>query len=85
MSVCIQLDYILTASEFYSTLLFAGHETTATTLTWIMYELANHPEDQARVREEIRAKRLKIAANGQLDFTSTDLESFTFTNAVIKV
>ncbi|KAF5314441.1 hypothetical protein D9619_011872 [Psilocybe cf. subviscida] len=67
-----------------TTLLFAGHETTATTLTWIMYELANNPEDQARVREEIRTKRQKIAANGQLDFTSTDLESFTFTNAVIK-
>ncbi|KAF8176080.1 cytochrome P450 [Pholiota molesta] len=67
-----------------TTLLFAGHETTATTLTWIMYELAKHPEDQARVREEVQTKRLKITANGQRDFTATDLESMTFTNAVIK-
>uniref|UniRef100_A0A8H7XN92 Cytochrome P450 n=1 Tax=Psilocybe cubensis TaxID=181762 RepID=A0A8H7XN92_PSICU len=68
-----------------TTLLFAGHETTATTLTWIMYELARHPEDQERVREEIRTKRQKVTANGQKDFTSTDLESFTFTNACIKI
>jgi cytochrome P450 len=50
-----------------------------------MYELAKHPEDQARVREEVQTKRLKITANGQRDFTATDLESMTFTNAVIKV
>ena len=50
-----------------------------------MYELANHPADQERVREEVKAKRAKITAQGQRDFTSTDLESLTFTNAVIKV
>lgn len=50
-----------------------------------MYELAKHPEDQVRVREEVKTKRLKITANGQRDFTATDLESMTFTNAVIKV
>ncbi|KDR78664.1 hypothetical protein GALMADRAFT_137685 [Galerina marginata CBS 339.88] len=64
-----------------TTLLFAGHDTTATTLTWIMYELANHPEDQASVRHEVKTKRVKLSGNGQRDFTSTDLESMTFTNA----
>ncbi|THH17464.1 hypothetical protein EW146_g3349 [Bondarzewia mesenterica] len=67
-----------------TTLLFAGHETTACTLTWLVYELAHHPEHQTRVREEVNAKRSKITSNGQKDFTATDLENLPFTNAVIK-
>lgn len=67
-----------------TTLLFAGHETTATTLTWMIYELAHHPADQQRVREEIQRKRAQITALGQDDFTATDLENMQFTNAVIK-
>jgi len=35
------------------TLLVAGHETTATTLAWIFYELHRHPQALARAREEI--------------------------------
>ncbi len=35
------------------TLLVAGHETTATTLAWIFYELHRHPEMLARLRAEI--------------------------------
>jgi len=35
------------------TLLIAGHETSATTLAWIFYELHRHPEVLARLRAEI--------------------------------
>jgi cytochrome P450 len=35
------------------TLLVAGHETTATTLSWIFYELHRHPETLRLAREEI--------------------------------
>ncbi|KAF7979342.1 hypothetical protein HWV62_42767 [Athelia sp. TMB] len=58
--------------------------TTACTLTWLMYELAHHPEDQTRIRNEVNAKRAKFSANGQDDFTITDLETLPFTNACIK-
>ncbi len=34
-------------------LLFAGHETTASTLTWVWYELSQHPEIEQRLWEEI--------------------------------
>ncbi|KAF9477686.1 cytochrome P450 [Pholiota conissans] len=68
-----------------TTLLFAGHETTANSLSWILYELARHPDDQVRVREEIRTKRIEITAKGQADFALNELESLTFTSAVIKV
>ncbi|XP_038066913.1 cytochrome P450 4F4-like isoform X2 [Patiria miniata] len=35
------------------TFLFEGHDTTASSLTWILYFLALYPEHQARVQEEI--------------------------------
>ncbi|MGH3661437.1 MAG: cytochrome P450 [Micromonosporaceae bacterium] len=37
------------------TLLLAGHETTASTLSWTFYLLDQHPEAQRRVAEEARA------------------------------
>ena len=35
------------------TLLFAGHETTATALCWLFYWIHYHPEIEAKLREEI--------------------------------
>lgn len=37
------------------TLLFAGHETTATALAWALYELGRHPDLLARSREAARS------------------------------
>jgi cytochrome P450 len=37
------------------TLLVAGHETTATALSWAMERLVRHPEKLARLRDEVRA------------------------------
>ncbi|KAF2969102.1 hypothetical protein GQX73_g4470 [Xylaria multiplex] len=37
------------------TFLAAGHETTATALTWAVYALSKNPEMQAKLRDEIRA------------------------------
>lgn len=36
-----------------SQIVFAGHETTATTLTWLLYELARHPHVEAQLRAEL--------------------------------
>ncbi|MGA2134416.1 MAG: cytochrome P450 [Bryobacteraceae bacterium] len=36
------------------TLLLAGHETTANTLAWTLYLLAQHPEEQMRLENEVR-------------------------------
>ena len=34
-------------------LIFAGHETTATTLTWVFYLLSQHPEAEAKLHAEL--------------------------------
>lgn len=44
-------------------LLFAGHETTTSMLTWLCVELARHPE----VLEKARVEQLQLASKGELD------------------
>ncbi|KAK0470301.1 cytochrome P450 [Desarmillaria tabescens] len=65
-----------------ATLTLAGHETTASTLTWCLFELCNHPEQQDRIRAEIAKVRSRYATKGEL--TSTDYDGMPFMNAVIK-
>ena len=67
------------------TLTLAGHETTSSTLTFLLSELAKHPEYQARMREEIRAARVRVIERGDPAFTIDDLDSLTLTVNVIKV
>lgn len=68
-----------------STILLAGHETSATTLCWVLLELARHPDVQARLRKEIRETEAAIHARGGSDFTASDLDSMPYLNAVLKV
>ncbi|XP_075051493.1 ultra-long-chain fatty acid omega-hydroxylase-like isoform X1 [Mixophyes fleayi] len=59
------------------TFMFEGHDTTASGLSWILYNLARHPEYQGKCREEIRelfkgedAKYLEWDDLSQLPFTT---------------
>ncbi|KAK0451384.1 cytochrome P450 [Desarmillaria tabescens] len=60
---------------------FAGHDTIAESTGWLLYELSLHPEDQARIREEI--SQTKSKASGAL--TSNDYDLMIWLNACIKV
>ncbi|MEH2447945.1 MAG: cytochrome P450 [Nostoc sp.] len=46
-------------------LLFAGHETTASLLSWVIFELGNHPEWRKRLREE----QLAVVGNNPLNLS----------------
>ena len=66
-------------------LTLAGHETTSSALTFLLYELSKHQEYQARMREEIRGVRARITARGGNESTIEDLDSLTLTMNAIKV
>ncbi|PIL24888.1 cytochrome P450 [Ganoderma sinense ZZ0214-1] len=77
----------LTDEEMMSqmaTFLLAGHETTASVLTWLLYELARHPEYQQKMRDEVRAIRARVAERGDADFSVADLDAMTYCFAAMK-
>ena len=39
--------------HIFRCVIFAGHDTTASGISWALYSLAKHPEHQRRVQEEI--------------------------------
>jgi cytochrome P450 len=59
------------------TLFFAGHETSATALTWIHYLLSVHPE----VRERVEAEVEGVVGAGRL--TAEAISSLTYTEQVV--
>ncbi|KAK1215393.1 hypothetical protein PQX77_021995 [Marasmius sp. AFHP31] len=65
-----------------STMTFAGHETTASTLNWVLYELSYNPEWQEKLFQEIQNIRGQAGNNDHL--TVEDLESMPVLNGVIK-
>ena len=65
-----------------STILSSGHDTSAKALVWYFYAIAEHPESQARIREEIALVRARV--NGE-EFTASDLDSMVYTLATLKV
>ncbi|KAL4269205.1 Cytochrome P450 superfamily protein [Pleurotus pulmonarius] len=73
----------LSENELYAqmrTIMLAGHETTANTVSWTLLELSRHPEMQRRLREEIWAKQLDLGR----EFEARDLESMPYLQAVVK-
>lgn len=69
-----------------ATLTIAGHETTANTLTWLLWELSKQPKYQERLREEIKQKREEVVErDGEgADLKMEDLESMPFLQALLK-
>jgi cytochrome P450 len=68
-----------------SVILFAGHETTANSITWALFEIARNPEIQTRLRAEIRKTEAIIYTRGDTEFTSADFDAMSYTTAVIQV
>ena len=66
-------------------LTLAGHETTSSTLSFLLYELARHPKYQERMRQEIRDARAVVTTRNGAEFTVEDLDSLTLCVNAIKV
>ncbi|KAF8995462.1 cytochrome P450 [Cyathus striatus] len=66
------------------TILLAGHETSATSMCWVLLEIARYPEVQKRLREEIRSTEQSIYARGGTDFMATDFDNMPYLSAVLK-
>ncbi|KAL1715744.1 cytochrome P450 [Schizophyllum commune] len=63
------------------TILLAGHETTANSLSWALLELAQAPAIQDRLRAEILAAR---SARSTAYLTADDIHAMPFLNAVVQ-
>ncbi|KAK4180401.1 cytochrome P450 [Triangularia setosa] len=64
------------------TFLAAGHETTASAMTWAIYLLSKNPEIQSRLRAEVHSRLPSLADQSSREITSVDIDSMTYLNAV---
>ena len=62
------------------TILLAGHETTATSLAWVMYRLLQHPE----VLETARTEVASVLGNGRQASLAEQVAELGYLDAVIK-
>ena len=65
------------------TFLAAGHETTASALTWAVYLLCKHPEVQTRLRAELYSALPDLFTDPNAQITSTSIDSLTYLSAVL--
>jgi len=66
------------------TLMFAGHETTAKSLTFGLWELAKHRDYQEKLRAEVNETLAEVNARGDADFAAKDFESMPYLVAFTK-
>ncbi|KAJ7647880.1 cytochrome P450, partial [Roridomyces roridus] len=79
----------LTEDELLSqmhTIIMAGHETTANSFSWAVFELARQPEIQSRLRREIHSMERVVRARGgsSFEFTTADIQAMPYLTAVVK-
>ena len=66
--------------------MLAGHETTATTTSWALYELSKDRELQIELRKEIKETRARcVQQGGKGELSLVDLDSMKYLLAVVKV
>ncbi|KAL1706311.1 cytochrome P450 [Schizophyllum commune] len=63
------------------TMILSGHETTANTLSWALYELCRHPDVQTRLRTELRSFR---ATSGSSEPSAAAFDGMPYLAAVVK-
>ncbi|KAK4051461.1 hypothetical protein OIV83_002945 [Microbotryomycetes sp. JL201] len=67
-----------------TTMLLAGHETSSTALTWLLWTLARHRDVQDRLRAEVRAAKAAAEADGENDLSLEQLNGLEYMDAVVR-
>ncbi|KAF8507787.1 PAH-inducible cytochrome P450 monooxygenase PC-PAH 1 [Gautieria morchelliformis] len=67
-----------------TSLMLAGHDTTAITVTWALHELSKCPAFQDAIREEIKYTRAQAAKRGDGELSVADLDSMKLLLAALK-
>ncbi|KAJ7741443.1 cytochrome P450 [Mycena maculata] len=66
------------------TIMQAGHETTANTMSWTLFALTQHPDIQAKLRAEIMETERAMRVRGDTEYTYADFEAMQYTIALMK-
>ncbi|TDH65268.1 hypothetical protein CCR75_000263 [Bremia lactucae] len=70
--------------DFVISFLVAGRETTATTISWVVFMLNQYPKVLKRIRQEVNEK-LPNLASGKMHFpTLKDLKLLVYLEAVVR-
>ena len=64
------------------TFLAAGHETTSSTLSWCIYLLAQHPEIQSKLRDELRSNLPSPSTTTSNNATRNVIDDLPLLNAI---
>ncbi|KAF5364508.1 hypothetical protein D9757_011972 [Collybiopsis confluens] len=64
--------------------LLAGHETTANSLSWLLYQLVKNPKLQEELRTEILAKKKEVTDRGDSELNIHDLEGMPLLGATVR-
>jgi cytochrome P450 len=82
VSLFVASDSSNQETAFVRTIMLAGHDTTANTLSWTLYELTKQRHLQDKLRAEIDEK---ILEKGSDMLTEHDYESMPYLTAITKV
>jgi cytochrome P450 len=67
------------------TLFFAGHDTTANTTPWFLYEVAKRRDYQNILREEVKSLKEVALNRGDAELSIADYDSMKYMLAAMKV
>jgi cytochrome P450 family 4 len=65
------------------TFLFAGHDTTASTLSWVLYFLAKHPEELKKARAEVDRVLGPRSADEQISIGADKIHELEYCKAIL--
>ncbi|CAD6586001.1 MAG: hypothetical protein CYPHOPRED_003360 [Cyphobasidiales sp. Tagirdzhanova-0007] len=67
-----------------ATFIMAGHDTSSTTVAWILMYMSTRPEIQKKLREEVQRAKAKAATEDRSELKHEEISSLPYMDAVVK-